>query len=134
MFSCIRGSRSGQETTHSRSASVLGSPQIDAERLKFENCKKLPKGHLVPYGRFRPWRAPASRVSRIHSDLDLFALLAADSISATSEGSRRQNRRDSLAEPSGSGGRPSLDFLLIIFIVRTQSACIAVEFTLLCAQ
>jgi hypothetical protein len=67
--------------------------------------------------------------------LDLFALLAADSISTTSEGSSRQNSRAPLEEPFGSGGRPSLGFLLILlccahtkclrsiwtyFIVRTR--------------
>jgi len=88
------------------------------------------------YGRFRPWRAPASKVSRIQSDLDFPAFRAAVSISATSEGSNRQNRRSPRDAPLGSGGLPSLGFLLIrpFFLVRTQNACVRLDLTLLCAQ
>ncbi len=62
---------------------------------------------------FEVCRAAPSRVSRIHSDLDLFAVFAAASISATSDGSNRQNSRSPREEPLGSGGLPGLRLLLI---------------------
>jgi hypothetical protein len=62
---------------------------------------------------FRVSAAATSRVSRTHSDLDFFAALAAASISATSDASKRQNSRAPREEPFGSAGLPSFAFLFI---------------------
>lgn len=82
------------------------------------------------------FRAAASSVSRIQSDLDFLAALAARSISSASAGSNRQNSRPSREAPSGSGGLPSLVRLLMLrfFSVRTQSACLRSGYRLLCVR
>ena len=67
-------------------------------------------GKVLPYGVAFFARADASRVSRIHSDLDLLAASAAVSISRTSDASSRQNSRSCLEAPSGSVGLPIFGF------------------------
>lgn len=79
-------------------------------------------------------RAARSRASRTHSDVDLLLVLAAASISAASEAVSRQYNRASRDEPFGSGGLPSLGFLLIQFYVRTETACLRRAPTLMYAR